>query len=211
MPGTFHLAASGELEGLALSRLVSRLGVDSTHPCTFAWDGRGSLSTEWTRWLSDWFSPVLAPAFAKVHRLAGEVRPTEIASIDRELDRSLGERERRSSLEAATAFLDGKSSMRGHREWARFAERVAAGDTPGHAATLFALQTALYHLPLASALAAYAWFELESGLPRDGYRERPGSADETLAAFSAAIPHVQVAIAENHGEFSDGAPSLRAI
>jgi DNA gyrase/topoisomerase IV subunit A len=92
----------------------------------------------------------------------------------------------------------------------RVSGKIAAGDSPGHLVTVFALQTALYHLPLASALAAYAWFELESGLP-PAHRDRPGTAAEALDLFAAALPQVRLAMGADRDEFSDDAPRLRAI
>ncbi len=209
---TLRTAAPGEIEGLALARFVSRLGIEVRSPGTFVWDSRGDLAAAWRLWLETWFAPVLAPAFVKIHRLAEEMRPDEIAAQDRALDHALSETLRARSLASGRAFLEGKSEMRANREWTRFAELVAAGGTPGHATTLFALQSALYHLPLAPALSAYAWFELESGLlPHTGYRDRNGSANEVLEVFASAIPHVQVAISGERGDFSDESPRLRAI
>lgn len=207
----FRFAESDELEGLALARLVSRLGVDCNAPVTFVSDGRGDPASAWEIWLKTWFAPVLAPAFVVIHRLAGEFRPEEIAARDLELDRALGNSQRTRSLAGAAGFLDGKSEMRAHREWSRFAERVADGRTPGHALTLFALQASLFHLPLAPALGAYAWFELESGLPRNGFRDRAGTGTEALALFARALPHVRVALAGERGDFGEGTLPLRAI
>ncbi len=214
MPDTFasfDLAAPDELDGLALARLISRLGVDFDAPATFLWDERGDLAAAWQIWLGTWFGPVFAPAFAEIHRLAGEMRPDEIAARDRVLDRFLTEPLRHRSRAAGRAFLGGKSEMRAKGAWSRFAGVVGAGESPGHAVTLFALQTALYHLPLAPALAAYAWFELESGLPRNGYRDRPGSSDEVLSVFAAALSQVRLAIGGDRGDFGDEVPRLRAI
>lgn len=213
MSGTFRSAAPDELDGLALARLVSRLGVEIHASCTFVYHEGDDLPKAWDRWLRDCFSPLLAPAFAEIHRLAGEMRIERIVELDRKLDQSLDRIPRTNSLVAARAFLEGKSEMRANREWSRFAQSVADGKAPGHAPVLFALQTALYHLPLASALAAYVWFELESGLPRTaGYRDRTGSGEEALALFSAALPQVRVAMAADRGDFADdGQPRLRAI
>jgi len=214
MPDTFHsldLASPDGLEGLALARLISRLGVTAVSPATFLWDERGDLSSAWQIWLGAWFSPVLAPAFVAVHRLAGKMRPAEIADQDHKLDRSLSGALRRRSLAAAGAFLGGKAEMRANREWTRFAGLVDRGESPGHCTVLFALQATLYHLPLAPALAAYAWFELESGLPRTGFRDRPGTGEEVLALFASALPAVRLAMGGDRDESSDGPPRLRAI
>jgi urease accessory protein UreF len=210
MSDTFHAAAPDELDGLALARLVSRLGVEAVSPATFLWDGNGSLSQAFELWLAGSFGPVLAPALIEVHRLATAYRLDEIAAIDRRIDASLDVVTKTRSLAAAKAFLEGKDEMKANREWTRFAGLVARGTTPGHTATLFALQTALYHLPLVPALAAYAWFELESGLPR-AYRDLAGTREEVLRTFAATLPHVRVAMERDRDEFADGFPHLRAI
>jgi hypothetical protein len=101
--------------------------------------------------------------------------------------------------------------MRANHEWRRFSEKVARGDSPGHVTTLFALQCALYHLPVGPALSAYVWFELESGLPLTGYRDRKGTSSEVLAVFRIALPHVAVALRGDQGENAGESPQLRAI
>lgn len=213
MPDTFPpfgVAGPLDLEGISLARTISRLGVISGSPATFFWDESFSLSDSWSLWLGTRFAPVLAPAFVATHRLAGEMRPDEIVTGDLAVDRALPEPLRLRSLSAAKPFLTGKDEMRAHRAWSRVSARIASGESPGHLVTVFALQTALYHLPLASALAAYAWFELESGLP-PAHRDRPGSAAEALALFAAALPQVRLAMGGDRDEFSDDVPRLRAI
>ncbi len=211
MSGTFHAVGADDLDGLSLARHVSRLGVTISSPCLFLWSGEGELRKAWSGWLQATFAPLLAPSFVAVHRLAEGLRPIEIMAVDRKIDESLQGDARLRSLACGRSFLDGKSEMQANREWSRFAERVAEGQSPGHAVTLFALQTALYHLPLSPALAAYAWFELESGLPRDGSRARAGSGAEVLSVFAEALPEVRVAIASEYGESLSDAPRLRAV
>jgi hypothetical protein len=211
MSDALHPAAPDDLGGLSLARYVSRLGVDSSQPCTFLLGEGETLGLAWKSWLATWFRPVLAPAFVAVHGHASASRPLEIVPHDLALDRALDEPTRRRSLAVGRSFLEGKAMMRAHREWSGFAERVAAGEAPGHAATLFALQSALYHLPLANALAAYAWFELESGLPRGGWRDEAGGGAEALEAFSVALPELRLAITGEAGQFEDDGPRLRAV
>ena len=210
MSDTFHAAAPDELDGLALARIVSRLGVEAVSPATFLWNGEGPLARAFDLWLAGSFGPTLAPALIEVHRLATAYRLDEIAAVDQRIDASLDLGAKTRSLAAAKAFLEGKAEMKANREWTRFSERVALNKTPGHTATLFALQTALYHLPLAPALAAYAWFELESGLPR-GYRDLAGTREEVLRTFASALPHVRGAMDRDRDESANGFPHLRAI
>jgi len=211
MPDTLHLADSDDAGGFALARLISRLGVQPHTPATFLWNDRGDLSKAWSLWLENWFVPHLAGTFVKIYGAAAQFRFENIQTADKDLDAILTATLRKRSLVVAKAFLEGKSEMRANREWTRFVDRIERGESPGHTTTLFALQCALYHLPLAPALSAYAWFELESGLPRTGYRDRDGSAAEVLDAFQTALPHVTVAMRGDHGENEGGDSRLRAI
>lgn len=223
MSDSLHLAEADDVEGFALARLISQLGVSPDSPATFVWDDRGDLGAAWSIWLKTWFVPHLSGIFIEVYRCAAAFQVREIEVADRQLDGALSEALRTRSLIASEPFLKGKSEMRAHREWRRFVDRVAEGHAPGHTTTLFALQCALYHLPLSSALSAYVWFELESGLPQSrsgrresGYRDKPGSAEEVLKVFRTALPHVAVALREDRDEIEGdrspkGQPQLRAL
>lgn len=220
MSDALQSAGPQDLEGLALARLVSLLGVEIGRPATFLWNPSVGLPVAWQHWLARCFRPILAPALVAAHSHASTARSAEIAELDRALDAGLGrlaraesdpaEAMRLRSLETGRAFLEGKAGMRGHREWKGYAERVASGEAPGHAATLFAVQCALYHLPLAPSLAAYAWFELESGLP-SGWRKGAGTGAEALEVFASALPEVRLAVAGEAGDFDDDGPRLRAV
>jgi len=211
MPDTLHIADADDAGGFALARLISQLGVHPGSPATFMWDDRGDLSAAWTIWLDNWFAPHLVGAFLEVYRCAASYHLDGIEAADTLLDAALTESLRSRSLKVASAFLDGKSEMRANREWQRFADRIARGEARGHTTTLFALQSALYHLPLGPALSAYAWFELKSGLPRTGYRDQAGSAEAVLSVFRAALPYVSVALRGDRDENGGGSSHLRAI
>lgn len=203
-------ASPGELDGLSLARLISRLGVVPSSPGTFLPGAPASLATAWREWVDSLLLPLLASPFAAAHRLAGGIRPTEIALIDRDLDGRLPLPLRTRSLSAAKAFFEGKNGMSGHREWSRYAAMVEQGGSPGHLPVVFAVQTALYHLPLATSLAAYAWFELESAL-RASVRDEPGSGNLCLELFASTLPALQVAINPEPNELPGGAPRLRIV
>lgn len=96
--------------------------------------------------------------------------------------------------------------MRANPGWERFSERIARADTPGHVTVVFALQSALYNLSLAPALTAYAWFEFQSGLPKNDLSE--GESD---TIFASVLPHVPVALRGEKGDDTDGSGHLRAI
>lgn len=64
-----------------------------------------------------------------------------------------------------------------------------------------ALQSVLYHLPLASALLAYARFEFQLGIRKTAAGR---SDEEKEALFLKALPHVQVAVRLKIDHISDG-------
>jgi len=213
MSDILRAAGSDDLDGLALSRFISQLGVELHAPCLFVGEADpGKQEAEWRRWLQLRFAPLLGPALAETYSQARERRLEEIEAQDRRLDEALDEAERTRSLAAAPAFLGGKAAMQANSEWRRYAQAVASGRCPGHAPILFTLQCALYHLPLASTLGAYLWFELEAGWPRSaGFRDREGGKEEALALFAMALPQVKLAMQAQRGDFNQDAPQLRAI
>ena len=95
----------------------------------------------------------------------------------------------------------------GHDRDERRGGRVEKGQSPGHVSVIFALQSALYHLPLASALSAYIWFEFQSGLPRELSRE---SLSELSTVFEEALVHVATAVRESGGP-TGGSGNLRVV
>ncbi|MEX2577619.1 MAG: hypothetical protein WD342_01065 [Verrucomicrobiales bacterium] len=206
MSDSLHIADPGNSEGFSLAHFVSHLGITPGRPATFLCREPGDLESAWRLWQETFFAPRLAPAFVDTYLCGTEFRLDEIQAVDTLLDAGMPDAARRRSLETAFAFLEGKEEMRANSEWKRFAGRVARGETPGHATILFALQSALYHLPLASALTAYAWFEFQSG--------RPGRSSATEVGnviFESVIPLVQVALRGKNGDAAGGSGQLRAI
>tara|TARA_R110000850_G_scaffold272584_3_gene407866 strand:- start:4002 stop:4628 length:627 start_codon:yes stop_codon:yes gene_type:complete len=208
MPDTLHIAEPGDTEEVSLARAVALLGVTPDSPATFLFDGRGDLPSAWKLWQETWLAPHLAPSFVEAYECGVQYWLDEIQAIDTLLDLDLTDQVRERSKQAAAAFLEGKSEMQANREWSKFADRVAKGETPGHVSVVFALQSALYHLPLASALSAYIWFEFQSGMPKEVSRE---SLSELSSLFEEALVHVSVAVRKHNSENSGGSSSLRVV
>lgn len=123
-----------------------------------------SFGESWTMWLQQPFAESLAETFVEVYMAATEMRLRRIVQLDRTLAQCLSGAEARRSRAAGQYFLEGKSEMQRAPQWQKYAKSVENGECPGHVVTVFALQSALYHLPLLSALTAYVYFEWRAGM-----------------------------------------------
>jgi len=207
MSDALHIAEPGDTEEVSLARAIALLGVTPECAATFLFDDRGDLPNAWQIWQDEWLSPHLAPNFVEAYECGSQFRIDEVQAIDCMLDVNLTEQVRERSIAAGKPFLEGKAEMRGNKDWVKYSERVEKGQSPGHVSVIFALQSALYHLPLASALSAYIWFEFQSGLPRELSRE---SLFELSTVFEEALVHVSTVVKENGGQ-SSGPGNLRVV
>jgi len=198
MPDTPHIAGPSDPEGFSLANFITRLGVVPGPPATFLHDEGGEIAATWRLWRETWFTPHLAPAYVDAC----------LEAVDHRLDAALTGPVAERSRAASAPFLEGKAEMRAHREWRRFAEAIERGDTPGHVAVVHALQSTLYRLPPASALAAYAWFEYQAGSGR-----RPSADAEPTddPVFAEILPEVSVAVRGGNGDDEPDSGHLRAI
>ncbi|MDF1826363.1 MAG: urease accessory UreF family protein [Verrucomicrobiales bacterium] len=213
MSDTFHAAFASDAElsnfdGADLAHVVALLGIAPETRATFSLQEESRLAPAWDLWQENWFSPALVPAFAGCYHAASRLKIDDIQRIDETLDAKLNDSIRERSINAGKAFLDGKSEMKGHREWIRFTERIAAGKCPGHLPVLFALQCQLFHLPLAPSLTTYARFEFQS---RDGKFPFKKMSVEEGVIFSTILPSISLAVQENREDHSDGSVTLRVI
>ncbi|MCF6311210.1 MAG: hypothetical protein L3J39_02045 [Verrucomicrobiales bacterium] len=122
------------------------------------------FAESWTMWLQQPFTEHLAETFVEVYMAAAEMRLRRVTQLDLSLGQCLSGAEARRSRAAGQCFLEGKSEMQRAPQWQKYARSVEAGECPGHVVTVFALQSALYHLPLLSALTAYVYFEWRAGM-----------------------------------------------
>lgn len=207
MTDTLFFADEDDETVAGLSEFVALLGVTPAGPATFLSREPGDLSSSWDIWAKGWFAPTLAPAFCRVHRLASSQSVAEIIAEDHALDQKLSETVSKRSLAAAAPFREGKSEMKANRGWQRFSDAVEGKRSPGHITTLFALQAALYHLPLASSLTAYT--KLEFVLGSAGILK--GKEIEKEAIFQTILPHVAVAVKEDCADGNGENGALRAL
>ena len=181
---------TGDHSEAARAIRISLLGVTRGKPATFLPDKSPDIAGQWKEWIDEWFLPVLAPKFLEVHQLASQFHIEEVAGVDLDLDRVLPNQLRSRSMQSASRLMEGNAEMKHHPEWARFVSRVERGELPGHALTLLALRSVLYHLALVPALTSYAWFEFHSGLSGCGIQH----PDDKTELFLKIAPHLQLAL-----------------
>ncbi len=207
MPDTFYLADEDDPEVVLFADFVALLGITPVYPGSFFKEDTSDLGGAWDSWRKNWFAPHLGPAFARVYQLATAQKVKEVAEIDRDLETHFAASFSAKSKTAALAFLEGKSKMQANREWQRLTRLIEKEETPGHLTTLFAFQSALFHLPLASALRSYARYEFHCG--RTSFTRL--APDEENLIFQRILPDVAVAVKADLSDNTDSDFQLRAI
>jgi len=192
----------------SFEHFVSLLGIEPRLSGTFSAGPKTSLQEAWDAWRQSLFLPLLAPSFLQAYDCGIRARTQELQEIDQNLDEKLPSSIRKRSVKAAAPFFEGKSQMQGNREWLKYQERVENGDTPGHLAIAFALQSALYHVALIPALSSYAWFEFRS---REGKGISAAPTEEEVRIFAAILPDVSVALSGERDDSTGGEHSLRVL
>jgi hypothetical protein len=139
-------------------------------------DGPVEFREQWLVWLQATFRDQVSEVFVKVFLASTGMRIDQIVELDNGLNSRLGMGENQQSREVGRWFLDGKTEMQRAPQWKKYACKVEQGMCPGHLVTVFALQAALYHLPLLSALSAYVYFEWRAAIKNLG--ESGGLAGE---------------------------------
>lgn len=144
---------------------IARIGAaDAREPATFLPTAAGAVcDADWRRWLAAPFEAWLGQAFVEVYGAATRMRSERIAAIDHEIGERLDAATCARSRLAAAPWLEGRTAVQRQPQWVKYLMAQAAGEVPGHVTTIFALQAALFHLPLLPALTAYVIFEGMNG------------------------------------------------
>lgn len=180
-----YLATPGAADEAQLAIDISIIGAAGAGAATFCpllpvEGAKAVFETAWNEWLSQRFVSVLGGPFCRIHASAGQMRMDEIVRADADIDAALNAEEKRRSLAAAQAFLEGREKVRHMPQLVRLTDAIGRGETPGHVTTLFAMQAGLYHLPRLAALVSYAYFEWLGGVVATGWKvERDMTAFET--------------------------------
>ena len=212
MSDTPQLVEPGDESEIAFARFVSLLGIAPRAPGTFFPAEAASLAVAWEAWSDSYFSPIIAPAFVAAFREGMASRADELGDIDQDLQACLPDEMLVRSKVAGEPFFEGKEEMRANRVWTRYSSAVTEGRAPGNLPIVFALQSALFQLPLPSALGAYAWYELRTrNASCEGEMVKKEASEEEKTLFSWILPKVAVAVAGKFGEFGDNSGSLRTV
>jgi hypothetical protein len=167
---------------------------------------------EWLRCWVDWqagiFTGALAPALAGVAAHAAQGCAREIQTFDQVLDASLDPEARERSVAAGRRFLQRLEGIRGVRWLTKLQTWTASHQMPAHFLTIYAAQSALFHLPLRLLLPSYAYWEWCAAMT-----VRP-PVDARTPKFAAAVPALRQMV-ESISPFSsfdaaDSRPVFRA-
>lgn len=128
-------------------------------------EGRSTLRAPgdgpFLEWLEGVFRKVLAPHADRVAGFARKGFVGEIGEADRQLSEALDlpEAVLRCSVARGAAILESRSGLRSCPVVSRIAQAVEAGTLPGHHATVFAAQAAVFHLSAQGVLVGLAFDE----------------------------------------------------
>jgi hypothetical protein len=172
-------ARSGGTGEQRLADAIARMGAtDARLPGIFLPEGP-DFGAAWRSWLRETFESWLGAVFCGAYAAAGQFRVEQLMNLDAVLESRLDSPARERSRAAAAAWLEGRIEMRRQPQWAKYIGLWTAGETAGHLPVAFALQAALFQVPLLPALVSYATFEGVNGLAAyGGGRLDPGRFSE---------------------------------
>ena len=113
----------------------------------------------WEGWQKEVFASRLAPVLLTVAHHASQGSVREIQALDRELDVALEPEAAERSTLAGKRLLRQLSGARGERLLTKLQVQSDAGALPTHFLTVYAAQSALFHLSLRLLLPGFAYWE----------------------------------------------------
>lgn len=139
----------------------------------------------WENWQIGTFAAKLAPALVDVANHAGQGAAREIQTLDRQLHTALDPAQAERSTLAGKRLLRQLSGARGERFLTKLQTWSDAGTLPTHFLTVYATQSALFHLSLRLLLPGYAYWEWTAAAETCPALGRPAPA------FAQAAPGLQ--------------------
>ncbi len=132
-------------------------GMAHLGPVTFQEDASNPLAM--IRWRESVFQAALAPVASRALE-AARLGVRELVDIDRSCERLFPAPLREASRRAGCRLASARSAPMGETTLARFLEKIAAGDCPGHLAVVFAARAAVFHFPVPVVLAGLVFVEM---------------------------------------------------
>ena len=150
------------LEGFgfeALLEITTRCGSGTAFKKGISWNADSDLEQSWSDWTRSSFQPFILPHLVEVQALSSRQFVREILGLDRAFSGLLSKETEAKSVEAGHHLLLAKS-LKTDRTLERVQRAVAAGNAPGHFATLFAVRAAGFSIAPRTAVQAYLLQEL---------------------------------------------------
>ncbi len=131
-------------------------------------EGPKGDAAAWQDWLDGEFTQAVAPHLVRAHA-ASHHGVRELAETDHAFDAILTDPQvKERSTQAGRRLLERHEGARHLKPISKLRTLQDTSGCPGHAATVFALQCHLFHVPLAPTLVAYLYLEWQSAGHRDG-------------------------------------------
>ena len=148
---------------------------------SFAPAAEAHFAGVWSIWIEQVFGAHLLDAMVAVMSLARADHSRDLLAVDARLAAQLPPEAVLRLRRAGHDMLRGMDGLRGSRPAQKLAAAAERGETPGLFPIVFALQSAIYNVPLRAALIAYG--RLEWRAARDahgGPRDEPDEASSAL-------------------------------
>lgn len=161
-PPEIYLSDSGFPEEFWRSVDIALLATEPRGPILF--DGGAD---RWPGWLDAEFSETVAPHLVDARTVcSGGVGILELVELDVKFDQQLLAPEARErSIAASRILLDRTEGARRIEPIAKLKRQIELSGCPGHAASVFALQSALFNLSAAATIIGYLCLEWRGAFP----------------------------------------------
>ncbi len=176
-----------DLAGAELSRIVEAF------VGTIAGRGAGTLQpkrdspidAEWQAWFENIFAPTICPAFTLAYEAASRSRYHAIPTINGELEKSLpADQAQRAGTSGHIAWREIALPQR--RKWEA---EMAKMEAPPLLPIVFAIHTALFHLPIVQSLQGYAWLETNLASDRFAPSDLRSAWRHVISSCAVGISH----------------------
>ena len=147
-----------------LLEIATRCGSGTAFKKGISWNADSDLERSWADWTRSSFQPFILPHLLEVQDLSSRQFVREILGLDRAFSGLLSKESEEKSLEAGRQLLSMKS-LKADRTLDRIQRAVAAGNAPGHFATLFAVRAAVFSIAPRTTVSAYLLQELVCEIP----------------------------------------------